>query len=65
MTMDQIVVTLESIVEEVQAALEYGRSLGYVDCLNKTVIDKPINSDSDKAIDYYIEQLKNDYINKD
>jgi hypothetical protein len=59
--MDQIVVTLESLIEEVENALEYGKSLGYAECLSHTVQGKPASDDPNKAIKHYIKQLIEDY----
>lgn len=59
--MEQIVVTLESLVEEVQAALEYGKSLGYAECLSHTMQGKPVSSNPDQAIEHYIKTLVEDY----
>lgn len=58
---EQIVVTLESLIEEVHNALEYGRSLGYAECLAHTVQGKPQNSNTDQAIAHYIQTLQEDY----
>jgi hypothetical protein len=59
--MEQIVVTLESLVEEVQAALEYGKSLGYSECLNQTIGKKPESSFAQQAMKHYIDTLIEDY----
>jgi len=59
--MEQIVVTLESLVEEVTTALEYGKALGYTECLNQTIGKKPESSNPQLAMKHYIDTLIKDY----
>jgi len=54
-------VTLEVLLKEIEAALKYGMSLGYAECTNKTLGHKPESSNPDHAIDFYINQIKQNY----
>jgi hypothetical protein len=58
---EQIVVTLESLVEEVQAALKYGMALGYSECLSHTVQGKPVSSNPERAMKHYVDTLVKEY----
>ena len=59
--MEEIAVMLDDVLDEIRDALEYGRSLGYTDCLNKTLGHKPESSNTDQAIEFYINSVKEAY----
>ena len=56
---------LEDVLDEVRDALEYGRSLGYTECLNQTMGKKPPTSSVDQAIDFYVNSIKEAYESED
>lgn len=58
---DIILVVLDDVLEEIKDALEYGRSLGYAECLNQTIGNKPESSLSDQAMEHYIKSRKESY----
>lgn len=60
-----IVVTLEDVLDEIKDALEYGRSLGYSECLNQTLGHKPPTSLTDQAMEFYINSRKESYESND
>jgi len=60
-----IVVTLEDVLEEIKDALEYGRSLGYTECLNQTIGKKPQSSSTDQAVEFYVQSIKESYESED
>jgi hypothetical protein len=59
--MEEIAIMLEDVLDEVRDALEYGRSLGYAECLNQTMGKKPPTSSTDQAIDFYVNSIKEAY----
>ena len=52
------------MLKEVQLALEYGKALGYSECLNQTIGKKPETSNASQAIKHYLETLEADYTQK-
>jgi hypothetical protein len=63
--MEEIAIMLEDVLDEVRDALEYGRSLGYTECLNQTIGKKPSTSNADQAIDFYVNSIKEAYESED
>ena len=63
--MEEIAVMLEDVLDEVRDALEYGRSLGYTECLNQTIGKKPPTSSVDQSIDFYVNSIKEAYESED
>ena len=62
---DLILVTLEDVLAEVKDALEYGRSLGYSECLGHTVQGKAKSDTTDQAIEFYVNSIKESYESDD
>ena len=62
---DLILVTLEDVLAEVKDALEYGRSLGYSECLSHTVQGKTKSDYTDQAIEFYVNSVKESYESDD
>jgi hypothetical protein len=62
--MEHTTVTMEDFITEIRAALEYGKSLGYAECLNQTISKKPETSNPSAAMKHYIETLIEDYTQK-
>jgi hypothetical protein len=54
-------ITLEQLLKEVNLALEYGKSLGYSECLNQTIIKKPESSNNKVASEFYLKELEKKY----
>lgn len=54
-------ITTEQLLKEVKLALQYGKSLGYSECLNQTIGKKPESANSDHAINYYLKELEKKY----
>lgn len=54
-------ITTDQLLKEVKLALQYGKSLGYSECLNQTIGKKPESANSDHAMKYYLEELEKKY----
>jgi len=54
-------ITTEQLLKEVKLALQYGKSLGYSECLNQTIGKKPESNNPDHAMKYYLEELEKKY----
>jgi hypothetical protein len=57
-------VTVDELLQEVKNALEYGKALGYSECLSQTIGNKPETSNPAAAIKHYLETLEEDYTQK-
>lgn len=54
-------ITIDQLLKEVKLALQYGKSLGYSECLNQTIGKKPESNNPDHAMKYYLEELEKKY----
>jgi len=59
--MEQNKVTIEILIKEVKEALEYGKALGYTECLNKTIGKLPESSFAQQAADHYVKAMIENY----
>lgn len=57
-------ITLEDLIQEIKDALEYGKILGYTECLNQTMGHKPESSNPEHAMIHYVKNIKESYEKK-
>lgn len=59
--MQQNTVTVEELAKEIKDAIEYGKALGYTECLNKTIGKLPESSFAQQAANYYVKSIVENY----